>query len=327
MAGSVYRMSNIGRKALESKDASVPSDYRTILWVMEFQGADHLKPLMAMYPEQRLSDCLAEMKELGFIEEIAGTGGDTTVVPSVPQEIVAVAANELVTARDALSQHGAYLAESRLKDRRRVDKAASEIAILIVEDDADQPALADVRVSMAGYGVRVADSQAAMLRSMAEEGAPDLILLDVTLADGDGFDILARMRSLPSFTSLPIVMLTAKTVETTSSRESCWGLTGTSRSRTRRTFSPPSSSTFCGSTRFRPEARPKPDSIPHLATEEKRGRKVLIVDDEESMRELLRLHLGNSGYQVTVAEDAMVAGHLLLKDRPDLMIVDVGCPI
>lgn len=63
-----------------------------------------------------------------------------------------------------------------------------------------------------------------------------------------------------------------------------------------------------------------------MATEEKRARKVLVVDDEESMRELLRLHLGNNGYQVTLAEDAMAAGHLLLKDRPDLMIVDVEMP-
>ena len=44
------------------------------------------------------------------------------------------------------------------------------------------------------------------------------------------------------------------------------------------------------------------------------------------MRELLRLHLGNNGYQVTVAEDAMAAGHLVLQDRPDLMIVDVEMP-
>ena len=63
-----------------------------------------------------------------------------------------------------------------------------------------------------------------------------------------------------------------------------------------------------------------------MATVEKRKRKVLVVEDEESMRELLRLHLGNNGYQVTVAEDAMVAGHLVLKDRPDLMIVDVEMP-
>jgi chemosensory pili system protein ChpA (sensor histidine kinase/response regulator) len=57
-----------------------------------------------------------------------------------------------------------------------------------------------------------------------------------------------------------------------------------------------------------------------------KGRKVLVVDDEESMRELLRLHLGNNGYEVISAEDAVVAGRLVVEQRPDLMIVDVEMP-
>ncbi len=213
VASHLYRVSDVGRKALESNDVSIPSDYRMILWVMEFQGADHLKPLVSNYTEQRLSECVAEMQELGLIERIAAPagGGDSTIVPSRPQEIVSVSNEELVTARDALSQRGAYLADERLKGRRRIEKAPSDITILIVEDDPDQLALADLRVTMAGFAVRVADSQAAMLRSMAEQGLPDLVLLDVTLPNGDGFDILARMRSMPSFKALPIVMLTAKT--------------------------------------------------------------------------------------------------------------------
>ena len=54
--------------------------------------------------------------------------------------------------------------------------------------------------------------------------------------------------------------------------------------------------------------------------------KVLVVDDEPSMRELLRLHLANEGYDVRSAEDAIVAGHLILKDKPDIVIVDVQMP-
>lgn len=57
-----------------------------------------------------------------------------------------------------------------------------------------------------------------------------------------------------------------------------------------------------------------------------RRHKVLVVDDEESMRELLRLHLGNAGYEVTAAEDAVVAAQCLLKEKPDVMIVDVEMP-
>lgn len=44
------------------------------------------------------------------------------------------------------------------------------------------------------------------------------------------------------------------------------------------------------------------------------------------MRELLRLHLANHGYEVLAAEDAIVAGHLVLQHKPDLVIVDVQMP-
>jgi two-component system, chemotaxis family, chemotaxis protein CheY len=55
-------------------------------------------------------------------------------------------------------------------------------------------------------------------------------------------------------------------------------------------------------------------------------KKVLVVDDEQSMRDLLRLHLSNQGYQVLAAEDAIVAGHIVVSEKPDLLIVDVQMP-
>jgi CheY-like chemotaxis protein len=53
---------------------------------------------------------------------------------------------------------------------------------------------------------------------------------------------------------------------------------------------------------------------------------ILVVDDDESIRELLRLHLSAAGYEVRVAEDAIAAGYLVLKRPPDLIITDVSMP-
>jgi CheY-like chemotaxis protein len=206
MIGPLYRVTDAGRKAWESKDPAVPSDYRFILWMIDFHGNEHLENLARQFPEQLLSDCLQELEELRLIAPVtvAHAGGAEKGAP-----VFSVGADELVTARHSLAQHGAYVAADRLKARPSV-KPPSETVILIVEDDPDQLALADLRVSMAGYGVRVADSQAALLRSLAKEGTPDLVLLDVMLPDGDGFDILSKLRRLPSYSSLAIVMLTAK---------------------------------------------------------------------------------------------------------------------
>jgi len=53
---------------------------------------------------------------------------------------------------------------------------------------------------------------------------------------------------------------------------------------------------------------------------------ILVVDDDAYMRELLKLHLSNAGYDVLAAEDAVVAGHILLKHRPDLILLDIELP-
>lgn len=53
---------------------------------------------------------------------------------------------------------------------------------------------------------------------------------------------------------------------------------------------------------------------------------ILVIDDDEYMRELLQLHLSNAGYDVLTAEDAVVAGHSVLRHRPDLILVDVEMP-
>jgi CheY-like chemotaxis protein len=54
--------------------------------------------------------------------------------------------------------------------------------------------------------------------------------------------------------------------------------------------------------------------------------RILIIDDDESMRELLRLHLGGAGYEVELAADAIAAGYRVLKNPPQLIISDVNMP-
>ena len=53
---------------------------------------------------------------------------------------------------------------------------------------------------------------------------------------------------------------------------------------------------------------------------------ILVVDDDESIRELLRLHLSASGYVVRVADDAIAAGYMVLEHAPDLIITDILMP-
>jgi len=53
---------------------------------------------------------------------------------------------------------------------------------------------------------------------------------------------------------------------------------------------------------------------------------ILVIDYDESIRELLRLHLSAAGYEVHVAADAIAAGYLVLRSPPDLIISDINMP-
>jgi two-component system, chemotaxis family, chemotaxis protein CheY len=55
-------------------------------------------------------------------------------------------------------------------------------------------------------------------------------------------------------------------------------------------------------------------------------RRILVIDDDRSIRELLRLRLASAGYDVVLAEDAIVAGRILGRERLDMMIVDANLP-
>ena len=54
--------------------------------------------------------------------------------------------------------------------------------------------------------------------------------------------------------------------------------------------------------------------------------RVLVVDDERSMRELLSIVLKRDGYEVLVAEDGVRAIELLKKQRVDILITDIRMP-
>ncbi len=54
--------------------------------------------------------------------------------------------------------------------------------------------------------------------------------------------------------------------------------------------------------------------------------KILVVEDDEAMRDLMQLHLSSAGYAVELAEDAIAAGYALLKGAPNLIVCDVQMP-
>lgn len=74
------------------------------------------------------------------------------------------------------------------------------------------------------------------------------------------------------------------------------------------------------------EPLPDPTALPRRLSPPRARPTILAVDDAKSVRELLRLHLTNAGYDVITAEDAIIAGKAVLESPPNLIITDLVMP-
>lgn len=54
--------------------------------------------------------------------------------------------------------------------------------------------------------------------------------------------------------------------------------------------------------------------------------RILIIEDDEDFRFLLRIHLSAEGYEVQVSEDGVAGGRALLDHPPDLIVSDINMP-
>ena len=84
---------------------------------------------------------------------------------------------------------------------------SAEARLLVVEDEEMILELLAGSLRFAGFEVTTAASGAEALRAVAAS-RPDLMLLDVMMPDGDGFEVVRRMRS--SGPDVPVIFLTAR---------------------------------------------------------------------------------------------------------------------
>ena len=54
--------------------------------------------------------------------------------------------------------------------------------------------------------------------------------------------------------------------------------------------------------------------------------KLLVVDDDPRLRDLLRRYLGENGFQVYVADGGVTMNRLWLRERFDALILDLMMP-
>ena len=62
------------------------------------------------------------------------------------------------------------------------------------------------------------------------------------------------------------------------------------------------------------------------ATSNTRADKILILDDDARIRDLLRRYLSQEGFEVILAEDSKALNRIMLRDAVDLIVLDLMMP-
>jgi signal transduction histidine kinase/CheY-like chemotaxis protein len=175
---------------------------------------------------------------------------------------------------------------------------------LVIEDNGEASLLLTAQLETLGFAVRCVHSGEAALE-LVNQITPDLITLDILLPGMDGWQFLARLKTIPSWSEVPVVVVSVVA----------------DRSR--------------GFTLGAALVLQKPigrDALLHglerLGLKPGAGRDVtvLVVDDDPSAIELLASQLRQNRYAVLAAHGGRAGIELAQRHRPDLIALDLEMP-
>jgi PAS domain S-box-containing protein len=177
----------------------------------------------------------------------------------------------------------------------------SRYNVLVVTTDSELSGLLRGLLTHEGYRVLRSPSLAEATK-LIEVGAPDMLVLDTRLLDGEGLDLVRRLREDPRTRELPVMVLAGGSPQ----EEAI----------------PPLLVDWMvkpfDETRFLQTLR-------HAIRRPGQAR-VLVVDDDVATRQVLRAQIERLGAACYEAEDGESAVALARETPPDLILMDVGLP-
>jgi CheY-like chemotaxis protein len=81
--------------------------------------------------------------------------------------------------------------------------------VLVVDDDPEIVTFLSTLLELEGIESSVATSAAAALEQL-QQGAPDLVLLDIAMPDRDGIDLCKELKSDPRTAEVPVFVVSAR---------------------------------------------------------------------------------------------------------------------
>ena len=95
--------------------------------------------------------------------------------------------------------------------------------VLVVDDHEDTRQMSLLVLSSQGFTARAAESGESAFANACQQ-PPDVIVTDLAMPDGDGWELVQRLAADPRTKGIPVVMLTACATETVRQRARAEGV-------------------------------------------------------------------------------------------------------
>ena len=183
------------------------------------------------------------------------------------------------------------------------DEIKETYHVLLVDDDESILDIITLKLRQIGVRVSIARTGDAALRVIAKE-IPDLIVLDIMMPGISGHEVLRRLKQDADFVNVPVIMLTSKTEQ----KDVVSALHG-------------------GAIDYVIKPVDPEKLVARINRTLDAGRfTVMIADNDHLILQLLDSKYRNRGFKVMMADDGKDAWNQILKNLPDLIILDRMMP-
>jgi CheY-like chemotaxis protein len=204
----------------------------------------------------------------------------------------------------AVKKAGAEIVVAPLIERgmESIESMSTTVStVLLIHDDRMQRDLIRRFLIKDGFCVRAAENGEKGLR-LARQLPPAAIILDVMMADMDGWSVLLALKSDPDLRDIPVIMMTM-----VSELESGFTL-------------------GAADIATKPVDRARLSQILKKYACSHPPCSVLLVEDNPATREVTRAMLEKEGWTVREAENGSVALACMERERPNLILLDLMMP-
>jgi len=221
--------------------------------------------------------------------------------------------------------------QSETDSPRRKEVPLSNVRVLVVDDNkTNRQTLIENLKSWSAVPVEAESAKKALSilkGSMAKRKQVNLILIDLNIPDMNGFDLARKIRSVKSFSLIPIIILTS--VGNPGDGKTCRniGIEGYLKRPVRERDLRRAIETVLGPSNGGESGR-KIDLVTQhsIAEGDRKEIRILLAEDYPTNQQVAKRHLDHAGYQVDLAEDGEQALEAFKRKHYDLILMDLQMP-